>query len=131
MGLSGSSHEREMLFRDVLSFRITVTGEGATGREEEEEEGETERETQRGRDRQRETVTEQKRERESSSEEVQLLMQYFVHPVDCPWFLSRPNSFWVSSRAELQGGGRGGGVLGGGLPFQMKIFPLNGFIGGL
>jgi hypothetical protein len=24
-------------------------------------------------------------------------MQYFVHPVDCPWFLSWPNSFWVSS----------------------------------
>lgn len=29
LGLSGSSQDREMLLRDVRSFLITVTGEGA------------------------------------------------------------------------------------------------------
>ena len=38
MGLSGSSQDSEMLFRDVLSFRITVTGEGARKRHEREKE---------------------------------------------------------------------------------------------
>lgn len=32
LGLSGCCQERETLFRDVFSFLMTVTGEGAVGR---------------------------------------------------------------------------------------------------